>query len=165
MFVVCKEYLIEKLVEAGIKTAIITNEKTLKLTAESHLGAVLVDTDTFSKNGSKTVFVDEWGNRKKRVKKYNRDITFSCIIGEYEQSKCQLILGKFLESLDTGIYIDGNHTEIELNDAEWVEEKDSILKAKIAVKLEVVFKGGVYKDTGFIKVKNVEIESIEKADK
>ena len=48
--------------------------------------------------------------------------------------------------------------QIVVGEADWVEEGDSVLKAKIAVQFDVTFEGGIYAD--FTK-KAVEIGNIQ----
>lgn len=157
MFSTCRAYLIDRLKTAGIKTQPFTAMKQLKTSSEKHLGAVLTDGETFSRSGSKTIYRDIAGDKHKRRKVFDRKLTFSVIIGEYDQDKCEEIFVTFLASLDTGIYVDGNYVSIEVEDADWVEEEDSILKAKVAVQMKVHFSGGIYRDTDSAKVKQTEI--------
>lgn len=157
MFGDCRTYLIDKLKAAGIKSTPFTSMKKLKTSSESHIGAVLSDGETFSRSGSKTMYRDSAGVQHKRRQVYQRKITYSVIIGEYDQDKCEEIFIRFLSSLDTGIYVDGNYISIEVEDADWVEEDDSILRAKVAVQLKVHFSGGIYRDTDFAKVTNAQV--------
>lgn len=159
----CRDYLCQKLQDAGIKSKIYTSMKKLKASQESHIGAVLFEGDSFTRSGSKTIFVDDGGVKQKRVKIFDRQTAFVVVIGEYEQDKCEVIFEGFMRSLDRGIVIDGNYAPLEAEDAEWVDEEDSILKAKVAVQLKVRFDGGIYKDTGFNKVSEIQIENIEKS--
>lgn len=48
-----KQYLIDKLKAAGIKSKPFTTEKALEKSQESHIGAVLFERETFTRNGSK----------------------------------------------------------------------------------------------------------------
>lgn len=161
MFMECKEYLISKLKEAGIKTQPYTSLKKLRTTQESHIGAVLFDEETFTRNGSKTLYKDERGDRKKRRKIFDRNLTFDIVIGEYTQDKAEELFESFLLSLDKGLMIKGNYVPIEPETAEWVDEDDSILKAKVAVQLKIRFEGGIYRDTGFAKVNDVQVDAVE----
>lgn len=161
MFQQCKEYLLVKLKEAGLKTQPYTSLKKLRASQESHIGAVLFDEESFTRNGSKTIYKDERGDRKKRRKVFDRNLTFDIIIGEYTQDKAEELFESFLLCLDKGMMVNGNYVPIEPETAEWVDEDDSILKAKIAVQLKVRFEGGIYKDTGFANVKDVAVDSVE----
>ena len=48
-----KQYLIDKLKAAGIKSKPFTTEKALEKSQESHIGAVLFERETFTRYGSK----------------------------------------------------------------------------------------------------------------
>lgn len=146
----CKKYLIDILKEAGIKSNVYTSMKKLEQSSESHIGAVLFEGDSFTRSGSKTKYRDQEGDKRKRVKVFSRKVSFVVVIGEYEEGKCEEIFEKFITLLNRGIVIDGNFTGIEIDDADWVDKDDSILKAKIAVQVKITFEGGLYKDTGYI---------------
>lgn len=49
-----KEYLLEKLKAAGLKSKPYTTQKGLEKSQESHIGAVLFESETLLRNGSKT---------------------------------------------------------------------------------------------------------------
>lgn len=161
MYKDCKDYLIEHLKAAGIKTKPYTTMATLSKCADSHLGAVLFVSGSPSRNGSKTYYVDQ-GAQKKRRKVFDRKLTYKVIIGDYTDEAVEEIYESFLASLDQGIFVDGNYIAIDVGDEDWVEKDDSILKAKVAVEVTVTFDGGVYKDTGFAPVNDVAIDSVDK---
>nr|DAP14047.1 MAG TPA: hypothetical protein [Caudoviricetes sp.] len=161
MFAECRQYLIDRLKASGMKTPPYTSMKRLSTASESHIAAVLFGKDTFARNGSKTIYQDDRGDRYKRRKVFDRELSFNVIIGDYEEDKVESTLEVFLRTLDAGIYVDGNFVPIEIEDAEWVEKDDSILRAKIAVNVKVTFNGGVYKDNGFAKVNAADVQ-IEK---
>lgn len=151
MFLYCRQYLVDKVKEAGIKTTVHTSRKKLELTNESHVGAVLFIDDGFSRNGSKTIFENSEGGKVKRIRRHNRDLTFDVILGDYDETKLETIFESFVSLLPEGIVIDGNYTAIDLSKAEWSEKDDSYLKSKLAVRIVVTFKGGVYKDIPLTK--------------
>ena len=78
-----KQYLIDKLKAAGIKSKPFTTEKALEKSQESHIGAVLFERETFTRNGSKKKYRDEEGTLHKRRKIMERTTTFGVIIGGY----------------------------------------------------------------------------------
>ena len=162
----CKEYLIQKLKDAGIKSKVHTSMKKLEQSNESHLGAVLFEGDGFARSGSKTIYVDQGGDKRKRAKIFDRKTSFVVVIGEYEEGKCESIFEKFITLLDRGIVIDGNFTAIEIDDAHWVDGNDSILKAKITVEVKITFEGGLYKDSVYGKISELEqtLESVKEED-
>lgn len=141
-----KNYLITKLKESGIKSQVYTNMKKLKQANEPHLGAVLRNGESFERSGSKTNYVDQQGQRMRRVKLWNRDTTLRVIIADTSEEKVEEILEEFLILLGKGVAVDGNWVNIVVGEADWVEEGDSVLKAKIAVQFDVTFEGGIYQD-------------------
>lgn len=160
MIVECSEYLSEKLKVAGIKKPIITEQKKLK-DSEPHLGAVLPDREEITKSGRMKSYQEELtGQTKKRTEKFSRYIYFIVIIGEFSFEKCSEIYEKFLLGLDYGLYIDSNWVELSIEEIDWVDKEDSILKSKITVQMLIKFEGGVYKDTEFkaIQLENTEVE-------
>lgn len=141
-----KDYLIAKLKESGIKSQVYTTMKKLKQANESHLGAVLRNGETLARSGSKRNFVDQEGQRKRRVKLWSRDTKLRVIIADASEDKCEEIFEKFLRLIGKGMEDDGNWVNIVVGEADWVEEGDSVLKAKIAVQFDVTFEGGIYAD-------------------
>lgn len=117
-----KQYLIDKLKAAGIKSKPFTTEKALEKSQESHIGAVLFERETFTRNGSKKRYRDEEGTLHKRRKIMERATTFGVIIGGYTDDEVEEIFDRFVASLDRGIYIDGNFVPIEIEGADWVDQ-------------------------------------------
>lgn len=159
-----KEYLLEKLKAAGLKSKPYTTQKGLEKSQESHIGAVLFESETLLRNGSKTRYRDQEGAQRKRRKVFDRALTFTVIIGDYTDEAVESMFGAFLSSLDRGIYVNGDYVPIEVEGADWVDKDDSILKAQVAVQIRIRFDGGFYRDTNFAKVTDVEVESIAKND-
>ena len=164
MYAESKQYLIQKLKEAGLKSNPYTSEKALEKSQESHVGAVLFENESFLRNGSKTLYKDQEGTQKKRRKVFDRTLTFTAALGDYSDEAVEGMFEKFLASLDKGIYVNGDYVPIEVEGADWVDKDDSILKAKVAVQVKVSFSGGVYKDTDFAKLSELEIESVERKE-
>ncbi len=156
--VIEKNYLIKTLKESGIKSQVYTNMKKLKQGNEPHVGAVLRNGETFTRSGSKKVYTDQEGRRKRRVKLWNRSTSLHVVIADTSEEKVEEILENFLVNLKKGLDVNGNWTDIEVGDADWVEDGDSILKAKVAVQFDVTFEGGIYQDR---KIQPMEIGSIE----
>lgn len=158
----CKQYLIARLKAAGIKTKPYTTEKSLSKCLESHVGAVLFEREICARNGSKKKFRDDAGEKHKRRRVLDRDITFSVIIGEYTDDAAETIFERFLTSLDSGIYVDGNFVPIDIEQSDWVDKDDSLLKAQVAVQTLITFHGGLYRDTDFAPLRHVEVREIER---
>ncbi|MPN41238.1 hypothetical protein SDC9_188780 [bioreactor metagenome] len=130
---------------------------------ESHIGAVLFETEAILPNGSKTYYKDEEGAQKKRRKVFDRKLMFNVIIGDYSDEAAETLFEAFLGSLDKGIYINGNYVPITVEDAAWVDKDDTMLKSKVAVQINISFDGGLYKDTDFAKVSTL-VESVERME-
>lgn len=140
-----KNYLISKLKEAGIKSQVYTSMKKLKQSNEIHIAAVLIDGETFIRSGSKRKY-DQEGQRKRRIKLYDKTTKVKVVIADSDEVKVNKILENFLIKIGKGFEDNSNWIELTVGDADWVEEGDSILKAKIAVQLELTFIGGIYED-------------------
>ena len=157
-----KEYLLDKLKAAGLKSKPYTTQKALEKSQESHIGAVLFESETLLRNGSKTRYRDQEGAQKKRRKVFDRALTFTVIIGDYTDEAVESMFGAFLSKLDRGIYVNGDYVPIEVEGADWVDKDDSLLKAQVAVQVMITFNGGVYRDTGFAPLTDVRVTSVEK---
>lgn len=141
-----KNYLIEVLKKSGIKSQIYTAMKKLKQGNEVHVGAVLRNGETFTRSGSKKVFTDQEGQRKRRARLWDRSTKFRVVIADSSEEKAEEILEAFLRNIKKGFGVDGNWVNIVVGEADWVEEGDSILKAKVAVQFDITFEGGIYED-------------------
>lgn len=141
-----RNYIVETLKNSGIKSQVYTNMKKLKQGNEVHVGAVLRNGETFTRSGSKRKFVDQEGRQKRRVKLWDRNTSLHVVIADTSEEKVEEILEAFLRNLKKGMDVDGNWVNIVVGEADWVEEGDSILKAKVAVQFDITFEGGIYED-------------------
>jgi len=157
-----KQYLVQKLKSAGIKTNIYTSQKSFDKSQESHIGAVLFDREAYARNGSKKQFRDKTGAKHKRRRVLDRSLTYAVTIGGYTDEEVETILDEFLGSLDAGIYVDGNFVPIVPEGAVWFDTEDRLLKAQVAVQVTITFDGGVYRDTDFGPLRHVELTGVEK---
>lgn len=162
LYTQAKQYLLDKLQEAGLKSRPYTTQKSLEKSQESHIGAVLFDRETYARNGSKKRFTNEDGEKHKRRKVFDRALTFTVTIGDYTDDAVEIMFERFIAALDSGIYVEGNYVPIEVEGADWVDRDDSILKAQVAVQVRITFQGGVYRDTDFGPLTHVEIVEIKK---
>ena len=92
-----KEYLLDKLKAAGLKSKPYTTQKALEKSQESHIGAVLFESETLLRNGSKTRYRDQEGAQKKRRKVFDRALAFTVIIGDYTDEAVESMFGAFLK--------------------------------------------------------------------
>ena len=162
LYTQAKQYLLDRLKAAGLKSKPYTTQKSLEKSQESHIGAVIFERETYARNGSKKRFRDEEGVKHKRRRVFDRNLTFLVTIGDYTDDAVETMLEQFISGLDSGIYVNGNFVPIEIDGADWVYKDDSILKAQVAVQVSVTFQGGVYRDTDFGPLTRVEVVGIER---
>ncbi|WP_312644581.1 SON protein [Hydrogenoanaerobacterium sp.] len=157
----CIEYLSKKLHDAmGASTRVCTTLKELKNNAESHVAAVLIESDNFTRNGSKINIMNNSGGSK-AVKLFDRQLKFVVILGEYKLAALEPFFETFISSIDKGLTLsNGYYITIEPSEAEWVDKEDSILKSDIAVQLQITFHGGIYRVKEFAKLSEI-ITTIE----
>lgn len=161
MITECRDYLIQHLKDAGIKTKVCTSMKDLKVFSDPLVGAVIPDGETFLRAYKKKIYHANDGSKHKREQKFERELTFLVVIGGKDYPQASDIFNRFMADLDTGIVIDGNYTEILPSEADWVDKDDSILKSQIAAQLQVKFMGGIYRDTNFAPVNKYQVRNIE----
>lgn len=166
MIIECRDYLLEKLKEANPKAPVFTEQKKLRANDEKRMAATLIDKEEIKKSGRMKIYKDEITQKdKKRTEKFSRNIYFIVIIGDYSLDDCAVKYEKFISSLDKGLYVDGNWTDMSIEKIDWVDEEDSILKSKITVQMVFKFSGGVFNDTGFKQINidnvNAEVEGYE----
>lgn len=140
------DYLIKILEESGIRSKVYTSFKKLKQGNELQVAAVLRNGEVFERSGSKKTYTDQQGQRKRRAKLWDRTTSVNVVIADTTEAKVEGILEEFLRRIRKGIEVDRNWTDIEIGDVDWVEEEDSILKAKVAVQFEVILRSGIYED-------------------
>lgn len=159
-FIECRDYLVNKLTESGIKTQPFITKKKLLASYEAHAGAVLFTKETFDRISAKKNYTDQSGDRKQRLKVFSREVTFNVIIGDASAAVVETIFEAFMANLDRGFMLDGNYVYIEPGDAEWADDDDSILKSKMAVNVEIKFSGGIYKDKALGKIPGFSIAEL-----
>lgn len=147
-----RDFLIKALQNAGVKGKIHESMKTLKNCNELHVGAVLRVRENFTRSGSKKRYTDKEGQRKQRNKLFDRITVLHVVIADTSEDKVETILNNFLTGISKGFEVNGNWIDLEISDAEWLEEEDTILKAKITVEFDVTLKGGIYVDTDVVNI-------------
>lgn len=147
-----RDFLIKALQNAGVKGKIHESMKTLKNCNELHVGAVLRVRENFTRSGSKKRYTDKEGQRKQRNKLFDRITVLHVVIADTSEDKVETLLNNFLTGISKGFEVNGNWVDLELSDAEWLEEEDTILKAKITVEFDVTLKGGIYVDTDVVNI-------------
>lgn len=157
-----RDFLVQKLKDAGLHGKIHESMKSLKNCNEVHVGAVLRTEENFTRSGSKKRYTDQQGQRKQRNKLFERITKLHVVIADTDEAKVEKILINFLKDISKGLEVDGNWVDIEIGEADWVERDDSILKSKIAVEFDVTLTGGIYTDIDVIagKIGNLEANRI-----
>lgn len=158
MYTDCQDEIIRALKAAGCAGKPFTSKKLLTASSESHVSAVLCEDDRVERASGKKTYTAQDGRTLKRSRRFDRDITYTVIIGDYQQKKAEETWEKFLLELAAGIYVDGNYVSINPEDAQWMGEKDHILFARVAVQAKIVCHGGLYLDTDMTKLKEIETE-------
>ena len=158
MYVECRDLLVETLKKSGCIKQPFTSRKKLLASAESRVSAVICEEETVERQKGRKVYTDGEGRRLKRSRLYSRDIIFSVVIGDYSSEKIEEIYEKFLRSLPDGIYVDGDYVSIEPRESDWMDEKDHVLYAKVAVQSKIVFHGGLYRDTDMMRIKDINVD-------
>lgn len=141
-----KQYLIDTLKEAGIKTHVYTSIKKLTAANEYQVAAVLKVKEKLTRSSSRKKYTDQEGQRMQRRKLWDRESKLRVIIADTDEDKVDVILTEFLKILDKGIVENRNWEGIDLDTVNWVEREDGLLKAKVAVEFDITFTGGVYVD-------------------
>lgn len=161
MVIECRNYLISKLKESGIKTNIHVAMKTLKNSSESHIGAVLFQDEQIKHSDEKVIVIQE-GKRQKATKLFERELRFNVIIGEYSHEKTEQIYERFLRVLDKQIEVGDCLIQIDPVRCEWVTAEDSILQSKIAANVEIVMTTYLFQKNKMARITGIEIDRIEK---
>lgn len=141
-----REYLINLLRASGITGTIYESLKKMSEDEGSYYAGILRGSDKPVRAKSKKLY-NNGTVTMNRIKLYDMETVYTVVIAEYDEEHLEEHLEAFLGSISKG-YDDGNGNWIgvEAGDVDWVDEKDSILKAKIAIEIPVTFTYGIYKD-------------------
>lgn len=141
-----KEYLTEAIRAAGVKGNIYTKLKDMMYDNGIHFAGLLRSTDTAERAKSRKKYEEE-GSTMVRRKYYNVATVYNIVLVDVDEEHLEVLLENLLVSLGPGFDDgDGNWVSIEAGEADWVDEHDSLLKAKLAVELPVTCRYGIYRD-------------------
>lgn len=153
-----KEYLTNALKNGGINGRIYESLKELKMSHGNRYGGILRVSDKPTRSAHKKKFKDQSGVAKLRRCLYGCITTYNVIIAESTEEEAEKILYGFLSNLDRGYYDDdGNWVKVTPVATDWVDEDDSVMKAKVAIQVEVIFEYGIYRDEETGKMPEIEI--------
>ncbi len=143
-----KEYLEAALKEGGMTGRIYASVKELKHAQGTNYGAVLRGKDKPTRSKSKKYYKDEEDRSMLRHKPYDMETTYNVVIAAATEEKAEEVLEGFLKAVGRGYYDDGgNWVAVEPEETDWVDEDDSVMKAKVAVQVAVICRYGLYIDT------------------
>lgn len=159
----CGAYLRERLQKAlgkdelGNDAPVFWAQKDLKMCVSSLVGAAMLQNDTLTISGRK---IQNLETGLDDTKIWQRDVEFLVELGDDDMSKLNAAFETFLASLDHGFTHAGHYIGIELKEpAEWIDKKDSIINAELAVELPITFSGGIYKPVRYAKIKDFTLET------
>ena len=157
---VCTNYLQSKLNAAmgndflGDAPQIFNSLKELQDCVDVRCAAVLIRSDTLTYSGRPR---RNLATGKDDLCLYDRALTVDVVIGEENKSKLDSIFSAFVAALGRGFTDNGHYIAIEFGEAEWVDKKDSILNANIAVELQIKFTGGIYRAANYKQLSDIQI--------
>ncbi len=142
-----KEYLETSLKNGGMTGRIYQSVGEMKHAQGTFYGAVLRGKDTPTRSKSKKFYRDQEDCSMLRRKHYDCVTEYNVIIAAATEEKAEEVLEGFLVCLGKGFIDDnGNWVGIEPDEADWVDEDDSVLKAKVAVQVIIKCRYGIYTD-------------------
>lgn len=141
-----REFLVNTLKRAGASGKIHESIKSMKNCSNVHVCGVMRVGESFVRSGSKKRYEDKEGHRKQRNRLFKRVTVLHVVIADANEDKVEHLLTEFLKHVSKGFPVGGNWVDIEIGDADWTEEGDSILKSRIAVEFDVTLTGGIYED-------------------
>lgn len=158
MIAECRAYLEDKIKAAmGSETKVFHTFKELAACMESHVGSVLIDSETLSKNGHRAVLQ---GQTVPGLKVYDREQSLSVSMGEYTLEKLEPMYEAFLASLDRTIPVGGGYSAaLTVSGSEWLLKEDNILKSNVSVVMTVTCAGGLWKPAPTVPIREIQIET------
>ena len=97
-----KEYLLDKLKAAGLKSKPYTTQKALEKVKRVTSARCFLSRRPSSETAPKHDIETKRERRKKRRKVFDRALAFTVIIGDYTDEAVESMFGAFLSSLDRG---------------------------------------------------------------
>ena len=141
MIVECREKLIEIVKQLNIKGEIYTSLARLKTSGAIDFGAVFFETEKPMRSTERKIFRTKAGEKVRRKKLFDRE-------PRYET---------FLSLLPKGIVDEENNwIPITIEQTDWVDKDDSILRSELSVQVLVVFHAGTWKDNKIVHMEDVE---------
>lgn len=157
-----KQYLTEVLRNAGVTGTIYESLKKMSEDEGTYYAGIIRCSDKTVRAKSKKKF-EQGAVTMNRLKLYDVETLYRVVIAEYDEEHLETYVEEFLKNLSKG-YDDGNGNwvGVESGDVDWVDEKDSILKAKLSVEIPITFSYGLYRDQTASQITGKPAVGIEK---
>ena len=157
-----KEYLTGCLQAAGEKGRIYDSMKDLKHAQGVHYAAILRTKDEIER-AKRTRYHTDGGVEMIRKKRIQMETTYNVVIASQDEDTAAGILNGFLLALGKGFDDgDSNWVDVEAPLTDWVDEEDSVLKAKVAVQVQVIFRYGLYTEEAAGSIPESEVVAVKK---
>lgn len=141
-----KQYLTGVLRSAGITGTIYDSLKRMTEDEGTCYAGILRCSDKTARAKSKTTY-GQGAVTMGRFKLYSVETKYRVVITEYDEEHLETYVEEFVKNLSKGYDDgDGNWVGVECGEVDWVDEQDSILKAKLSVEIPVTFTYGLYRD-------------------
>lgn len=161
MILHCREYLLSLLQQLELRGRIYTSMKELESSNAIEYGAVIFNSEELQRSTERRRFQFEQKSVR-RFKIFDRKINFIISFGSASETHTEEMYETFLRLLAQGITDkENNYIPIEVEKIEWLDEKDSILRSKLLVQMQLSFHAGLYKDKEIIRVKDVDLSPFE----
>lgn len=152
----CLAYFEERIRRVmGENAPFFTRLADLKTCMESHVSMLAVESDTLTHSGASS---RNLLTGAEDLTVFNRTAVISVTLGEYKLETLEPLFERFMVSLDQGFLYEGHYIALEPGEAEWVDGKDSLIKAQIAVQLPFTCRGGIYRPKTFATINTITIK-------
>lgn len=157
MIVECREKLIEIVKKLNIKGEIYTSLARLKTSGAIDFGAVFFETEKPVRSTERKIFRTKAGEKVRRKKLFDREIRFLVTLASKESKVTETRYETFLSLLPEGIVDEENNwIPITIEQTDWVDKDDSILRSELSVQVLVLFHAGSWKDNKIVHMEDVE---------
>lgn len=147
------EYLKNALKKAGMRGNIHESLKSMTHDNGFHYAGILRSTDSPERAKSKKTFRDQQDVPMLRKKYFDVTCVYNVVICDRDEESLEDILENFMVNLGKG-FDDGNGNWVgtDIGTADWVDEEDSVLKARLAVEIPITLHYGIYEDVRTAKM-------------
>lgn len=156
MILACKEYLLSILKQMDIRGRIYTSLKELEVSNAIEYGAVLFDGEIPTRSTQNRRMKSPTRNIR-RFKTFDRKMKFLVSFGSASVAHTQALYEDFMNKLPKGFLdTEENYIPIVVEEVDWMEKNDSILRSELLVQIRILFEGGLYHDHEILKIQEIE---------